>query len=59
MNHPKTTRKILLILADSIIGDIVLNNKLFNTRSITFVASDFKDKMGCIILCAPKDQLHA
>ena len=36
VNQPKTVRKILLILADSITGDIVLNNKLFNTRSITF-----------------------
>ena len=30
----KNSKKILLILADSITGDIVLN-KLFNTRSIT------------------------
>ena len=33
----KTARKILVILADSITGDIVLNNKLFNTRSITLI----------------------
>ena len=33
----KNTRKILLIVADSITGDIVLNNKLFNTRSITLI----------------------
>ena len=32
MNQPKTVRKILLILADSITGDIVLNNKLFNKQ---------------------------
>ena len=32
----KTARKILLILADSITGDIVLN-KLFNTRSIILI----------------------
>ena len=31
----KNSKKILLILADSITGYIVLNNKLFNTRSIT------------------------
>ena len=30
----QTTREILLILADSVTGDIVLNNKLFNRRSI-------------------------
>ena len=36
MNQPKIARKILLILADSITGDIVLN-KLFNTRSITLI----------------------
>ena len=29
----KNSKKILLILADSITGDIVLNNKLFDTRS--------------------------
>jgi hypothetical protein len=29
--------KILLILADSITGDVVLNNGLFNTRSITVI----------------------
>ena len=34
MNQPKIAGKTLLILADSITGDIVLNNKLFNTRSI-------------------------
>ena len=33
----KTARKILLILADLITGDIVLNNKLFNTRLITLI----------------------
>ena len=32
----KNSKKILLILADSITSDIVLNNKLFNTRLITF-----------------------
>ena len=37
MNQLKTARKILLILADSITGDIVLDNKLFNTRSITLI----------------------
>ena len=37
MNQPKIARKILLILVDSITGDIVLNNKLFNTRSITLI----------------------
>ena len=37
MNQPKTVRKILLIIADSITGDIVLKNKLFNTRSITLI----------------------
>jgi len=37
VNQPKTVRKILLILADSITGDIVLNNKLFNTRSIILI----------------------
>ena len=36
MNQPKTARKILLILADSITGDIVLN-KLFNTRSVILI----------------------
>ena len=30
MNQPKTARKILLILADSITGDIVLNHKIDN-----------------------------
>ena len=30
-------KKILLILADFITSDIVLNNKLFNTRSITLI----------------------
>jgi hypothetical protein len=35
MNQPKKARKILLILADSITSDVVLNNGLFNTRSIT------------------------
>ena len=33
----KNSKKVLLILADSIAGDIVLNNKLFNTRSITLI----------------------
>ena len=37
MNQPKTVGKTLLILANSITGDIVLNNKLFNTRSITLI----------------------
>ena len=37
MNQPKTAGKTLLILADSVTGDIVLNNKLFNTRSITLI----------------------
>ena len=32
----KNSKEILLILADSITGDIVLN-KLFNTRSITLI----------------------
>ena len=36
MNQPKIARKILLILADSITGDIVLN-MLFNTRFITLI----------------------
>ena len=35
MNQPKITSKILLTLADSITSYIVLNNKLFNIRSIT------------------------
>ena len=33
----KIARKILLILSDSITGDIVVNDKLFNTRSITLI----------------------
>jgi len=33
----KNIKKDLLILADSITGDIVLNNKLFITRSITLI----------------------
>jgi hypothetical protein len=33
----KTARKILLVLADSVTGDIVLNDELFNTRSITVI----------------------
>ena len=33
----KNTRKILLILEDSITCDVVLNNKLFNIRSITLI----------------------
>ena len=33
----KNNKEILLILADSITVDIVLNNKLFNTRSITLI----------------------
>ena len=37
MNQLKTASKILLILVDSITSDIVLNNKLFNTRSITLI----------------------
>ena len=37
MNQPKTAGKTLLILADLITGDIILNNKLFNTRSITLI----------------------
>ena len=32
----KNSKEILQILADSITGDIVLNNKLFNTRSISW-----------------------
>ena len=36
MNQLKTVRKILLILADLITGDIVLN-KLFNTKSIILI----------------------
>ena len=33
----ENNKKILLILADSITGDIVLNNKLFNIRSMTLI----------------------
>ena len=33
----KNSKKILLILEDSITGDVVLNNKLFNTRLITLI----------------------
>ena len=37
MNQPKVARKILLISADSITSDIVLNKKLSNTKSITLI----------------------
>jgi hypothetical protein len=33
----KTKRKTLLILADSITGDIALNNESSNARSITMI----------------------
>ena len=44
MNQPKIAGKALLILADSITGDIVLNNKLFNTRSITLIYIMFRKR---------------
>jgi hypothetical protein len=38
VNQPKNSKKkIILTLADLITGDVVLNNGLFNIRSITVI----------------------